>query len=140
MEITRGVGVWGALDAVAGSMTASLQDAVRPGGKVLVYGALAGLTYSGSVAAALFKNVSIEGFWISPWLMKLDRSARREKVEEVMRLMESEAVLPHSGRTFSLSEAKAAFQEANRDGRSSDGKAMFVIPAQCMQRGFKAEL
>ena len=45
LRITDGFGAWGAIDAVAGDMTSQLQDSVKANGKVLVYGALAGLEY-----------------------------------------------------------------------------------------------
>jgi NADPH:quinone reductase-like Zn-dependent oxidoreductase len=51
--ITGEKGAWGAVDAVAGDMTAALQMATRPGGTVLVYGALAGLDFKGNVVGSL---------------------------------------------------------------------------------------
>jgi NADPH:quinone reductase-like Zn-dependent oxidoreductase len=59
MAITDGAGAYGAVDAVAGDMTGQLQDAVRPHGHVLVYGALAGIQFTGSVVSSLFRDVTV---------------------------------------------------------------------------------
>jgi NADPH:quinone reductase-like Zn-dependent oxidoreductase len=60
-ELTGGAGAWGAADAVGGEMTQRLMAAVRDGGTVLLYGALAGGTFTGSTMDALGRSVVIKG-------------------------------------------------------------------------------
>jgi NADPH:quinone reductase-like Zn-dependent oxidoreductase len=140
MELTGGEGAWGAVDPVAGAMTAALSDGVRAGGKVLVYGALDGLAFTGSVVSTLFRGVQVNGYWVTPWLMGLPTAAdRRAKMTEAMDLMASGVLVPHSGNTFALQDVQAAFAEANRPGRSSDGKVLLVTPAASMDTDLKEE-
>lgn len=141
MELTGGEGAWGAVDPVAGAMTGALSDGVRSGGKVLVYGALDGLTFTGSVVATTFRGVSVNGYWVTPWLMGLPTAAdRRAKMTEAMELMASNVLVPHSGTSFALADVVAAFAEANRPGRSSDGKVLLVTPAASMSTSLQEEL
>jgi hypothetical protein len=69
--ITGGAMAWGAIDAVGGALTGTLTDCVRVGGTVFVYGALSGVTFTGSVINAIFRDVTVKGFWLSIWLQSL---------------------------------------------------------------------
>lgn len=58
LRITEGFGAWGAVDPIGADMTSHLQDSVKAGGKVLIYGALGGLEYRGSTVSSLFRYAS----------------------------------------------------------------------------------
>jgi NADPH:quinone reductase-like Zn-dependent oxidoreductase len=62
---------WGAIDAVGGALTGTLTDCVRVSGTIFVYGALSGISFTGSVINAIFRDVTIKGFWLSTWLHNL---------------------------------------------------------------------
>ena len=139
-EITGGAGAWGAVDPVAGATTAVLSAAVRDGGVVLVYGALAGLDFAGSVVHTLFRRVRIHGYWITPSLAALPAAARRARVAEALALMQAGVIAPHSGRRFPLGQAREAVLDSVRPGRASDGKTLLVTPAACHVPPAKEEL
>ena len=103
---------------VAGEMTAKLQDGVRNGGQVLVYGALAGMQFTGSVISSLFRDVTIKGYWVTPNTMALSALERVARVQQVVDLMAAGVVVPHSGKTFGLDQINDAFEEANRLGHT----------------------
>lgn len=62
-EITAGKLAWGALDAVSGSMTATLASSVRDGGQVFVYGVMGGMTASIGMPD-LWRHVEIRSWTI----------------------------------------------------------------------------
>lgn len=118
-------------------MTGKLQGSVRGGGQVLVYGALGGMEFTGSVIDSLFRDVTVRGYWVTPNIMGLAAAERVAKMKEAMDLMAKGTVVPHSGRKFGLEDVAAAVMEANRPGRSSDGKALLKTPAECMMKADK---
>ena len=56
-KITGGKGAYGAIDAVAGDLTAQMLSAVRPKGQILVYGAMAGFNATIGVGDLLQSKV-----------------------------------------------------------------------------------
>lgn len=57
-----------AFDAVGGPLTFRLGQALRGGGKILVYGALSGAPAGIHPGAMIFKGLTVKGFWLSKWL------------------------------------------------------------------------
>ncbi|MEM7723735.1 MAG: zinc-binding dehydrogenase [Pseudomonadota bacterium] len=57
-----------AVDAVGGTMTYRLLEALRPRAEILLYGALAQKAISAHPGTMIFKEAVIEGFWLSKWL------------------------------------------------------------------------
>jgi len=113
-------------------MAGKLQASVRGGGQVLVYGALGGMEFTGSVIDSLFRDVTVRGYWVTPNIMGMAAAERVAKMKEAMDFMAKGTVVPHSGNKFGLQDVAAAVKEANRPGRSSDGKALLETPATCM--------
>eukprot|EP00283_Hemiselmis_rufescens_P009806 CAMPEP_0173421948 /NCGR_PEP_ID=MMETSP1357-20121228/2847_1 /TAXON_ID=77926 /ORGANISM="Hemiselmis rufescens, Strain PCC563" /LENGTH=385 /DNA_ID=CAMNT_0014384915 /DNA_START=42 /DNA_END=1199 /DNA_ORIENTATION=+ len=139
-EITKGAGAWGAVDAVAGEMTADLQDSVKANGKVLVYGALAGVAYKGSVISSLFRNVPVEGFWLPLWWLTMTHAQKKERMEGVLAFMATGVLTPHSGKVFNLDDAVTAIEDEARSARSSAGKSFMITSEKCLMKGIKQEL
>jgi trans-2-enoyl-CoA reductase len=83
-EITGGKGAWGALDAVAGTMTQTLASCVRDGGQIFVYGVLGGFVSCISVMD-LFRNVQVAGWTLSK--VRNDPVRREACAAEVAALM-----------------------------------------------------
>ncbi len=59
-----------ALDAVAGSLTAQLLEALPPHSKVTVYGGLSEQAPQASLDQIIFQSKAIDGFWLVPWIEK----------------------------------------------------------------------
>lgn len=135
MEITDGDGAWAAVDPVAGDMTAILQEATRQGGTVLLYGALEGLDFRGSVVSSVFRDVTIKGYWVQAALLKEEDPRKRQKLMgEALKTVEIKNDLASQvGKRFLMDDVREAFMEANREGRSSDGKALLVTDPACAQ-------
>lgn len=57
-----------AFDAVGGAMTGQLVAALRPGGEVLVYGALEQAAIALHPGQMIFREATVRGFWLSQWL------------------------------------------------------------------------
>ena len=55
-RITGGRGAYGAIDAVAGDLTARMVAAVRPKGTLLIYGVMDGMTATLNLMEMLFKS------------------------------------------------------------------------------------
>ena len=60
-DITGGEGAYGAFDCVAGEGTADVVKAVRDGGTILIYGALAGFQFTAGVPDILFQAKVVSG-------------------------------------------------------------------------------
>jgi len=59
-----------ALDAVSGTMTGRLIDAMPRGSTVIVYGGLAEEPLSANPGQLIFGDKTIEGFWLASWIRK----------------------------------------------------------------------
>ena len=142
MAITDGAGAYGAIDPVAGDMTGQLQDAVRPHGHVLVYGALAGIQYTGSVVSSLFRDVTVSGYWVTTDVGQREPVQRRKLMREAMEYIEKGIIVPHTGKQFALEQFADAVNESNKPGRSSEGKVLMVTDQTCYAKanGSKQEL
>jgi NADPH:quinone reductase-like Zn-dependent oxidoreductase len=57
-----------AFDAVGGTMTYRLAQALRPQSEILVYGALEQAAVQLHPGTMIFKEVTVRGFWLSKWL------------------------------------------------------------------------
>ncbi len=57
-----------AFDAVAGSLTQQLLDALPKGGRVTVYGGLSREPARASPEQLIFGDKTVDGFWLAPWL------------------------------------------------------------------------
>ena len=85
--------------AFAGQLAAS----VRPGGSVLVFGALGGITLDGiGLRDILFRGVIVTGFWLSRYLPSLGDERRRQVLGEVMQLLEDGVIKPKGGEGASV--------------------------------------
>ena len=126
-KITEGKKAWGAIDAVGGALTEAVQGSVRNGGNVFIYGALSGLQFTGSIVHALFRDVSIKGFWLSTWLASLSESQRLEVFSSIVGFLASGVLVPKTGKSFPLESVEEAIAHATSTARvGEDGKVILV--------------
>jgi len=57
-----------AFDAVGGSMTFRLSEALRGQGQILIYGGLSGKAATLHPGTMIFKGLQVRGFWLTKWL------------------------------------------------------------------------
>lgn len=123
-EITAGKLAWGALDAVSGTMTATLAACVRDGGQVFVYGTLSGKTVSMSTLD-LWRDVVIRG-WII--YTKVMQSAEKSHAvaKEVAPLITSGVIPVAECERWAFGDFLKAMEVAERSGGAK--KILLVTP------------
>ncbi|MBL8798787.1 MAG: zinc-dependent alcohol dehydrogenase family protein [Planctomycetia bacterium] len=116
--LTDGKGVPCALDAVGGATGSAVVSALAPGGRLLVYGTLAGEPLTIPPRALMVADAHVEGFWLSNW-------ARRQGVLPMLRLFRQINALLADGQfatevgaTFTLDEIQQAARAAETPGRT----------------------
>lgn len=112
-EATGGAGAWGAIDAVGGDLTARLSGAVRNGGSVIIYGALSGLSFAGSIVDCLFRGVVVEGYWLAADADSAGLEAFHGVAKEVLDMIAAGKVDPgkFTGTVYPLEKAADALVE-----------------------------
>jgi NADPH2:quinone reductase len=122
MARTGGLGVHAAIDAVGGAVAGAMARTLRPDGKLLVYGLLAGRTTPIDMSALLFKNNTIGSFWL-PASLKRDpvefAHAARELIDHP--LLEQ---ITGAEATYDLAKIGEAVRHAERSGRT--GKVLLT--------------
>ncbi|KAG5181214.1 hypothetical protein JKP88DRAFT_321431 [Tribonema minus] len=116
----REEGAYAALECVGGESTAHLIDALRPGGTVVIYGAMASMTAHVPIVPVLFRGVSVRGFWLHTYVAGLSSAAERERVvSEVLSLMERGVLRAdkHVGKSFRLEQTAEAVRESATPAR-----------------------
>ena len=122
-ELTGGKGAYAAVDAVAGDSTAACTGSVRAGGTVIIYGAMAGIEFKGSVVDTLFRQVTIRGFWLNVWLGSIgDR--KTEVFKQVLGMLADGSLVPLAGKSFPLADVVEAFKHSQSEARG--GKVLLV--------------
>jgi len=123
-EATGGASVRLGIDAVGGSATTRLGDAIAPRGVVVNYGAMSNKGPSLSAAATIFKDVTLRGFWLVNWFNHASREEQHALMGRLTKLI-VEGVLhaPVEG-TFTLENIQEALTRAMEGGRQ--GKVLLT--------------
>ena len=111
-------------DAVGGLLGAKALACLRQKGKMMVFGALALENMPINSGLLIFKNLTIEGFWLSTWVEEMAPEARMRAFQTVFGfLMKEDSKIAIEGK-FPLSEFKAALEAYEKPGRN--GKILLV--------------
>jgi len=117
-------GVHVVFDAVGGVLGAKALSCLRPKGTMMVFGALALENMPINSGLLIFKNLSIEGFWLSSWIAEISEDERTRAFQTVFNfLMNDKSRIDIEGR-FGLEEFGAALEAYSKPGRN--GKILFV--------------
>ncbi len=122
-EITGGKGVGCILEAVAGKSAVQLLPCLRPGGTMLVYGALSLEDMPVNAGLLIFKGLSLKGFWLTTWMKNARPELRQEVAQAVIGLLASGEIQLPVEASYSLEQAAEAVAHADREGRG--GKILF---------------
>ncbi len=114
-----------AFDAVAGTATRSLANAVAPGGTVVIYGILSGGKSDIDATDILFRDVSLRGFWLTAWFRTTPHEEKRKLYAELAGLMNDGTIDIPIEATYPLARVKDALAHAARPGRS--GKVLLTV-------------
>lgn len=117
-------GIHVVFDAVGGILGAKALASLRPKGRMMVFGALALENMPINSGLLIFKNLSIEGFWLSTWMEEMDSAKRAEVFGAVFDFLAAEnSKIDIEGR-YKLDEFRAALEAFEKPGRN--GKILFV--------------
>lgn len=122
-EKTEG-GVQVIFDAVGGMLGAKALACLRPKGKMMVFGALALENMPINSGLLIFKNLSIEGFWLSTWVEELAPDARMKAFQTVFGFLMNENSQVDIEAKFPLSDFKSAIEAYEKPGRN--GKILLI--------------
>eukprot|EP00744_Colponema_vietnamica_P003299 GILI01005077.1.p1 GENE.GILI01005077.1~~GILI01005077.1.p1 ORF type:complete len:361 (+),score=121.06 GILI01005077.1:69-1085(+) len=124
-EITNGKGAYGAVDCVGGDLTAEITGSLRDNGTILIYGAMSGLAFTGSIVDCLFRNVTVRGFWVTTEVNSLGIAKCQELAAQLWPLFTSGAVTPHSGDKYDVARVPEAIQHSVQEARG--GKILITF-------------
>lgn len=124
-EVTGGSMAWGGIDAVGGELTAKVTGSIRNDGTVLIYGAMSGLQFTGSIVDALFRNVTTRGFWITAIAGQLGMERMHALANELWALMTAGVVVPYAGTKYPVAQIKEAVAESQKVARG--GKVLITF-------------
>jgi NADPH2:quinone reductase len=125
LQITGGVGAPFALDAVGGATGTSLLQSLSPGGRMLVYGTLAGEPIQIDPRVLMVGQKRVEGFWLSQWAPRQGVLTMLGLIRRIGKLFREGIVTSEIGATFPLNDVQAAVKQAVLPGRQ--GKVLLRI-------------
>jgi NADPH:quinone reductase-like Zn-dependent oxidoreductase len=117
-EITDGKGVACILEAVAGPAAAQLLPCLAYKGKMLVYGALSLSDIPVNAGVMIFKELSIQGFWLSGWMKNAHPEHRKEVFEQVTAMLSDGSTQLPVEAIYPLTAIHKAVTHAAQEGRS----------------------
>jgi NADPH:quinone reductase-like Zn-dependent oxidoreductase len=128
-QVRRIVGLQGvkyALDPVVGETGTQMYQALGEEGRMLVYGSLTGepIRVGADPRSILAGRRILEVFFVGYWLPRLDETARRQLVQEIVTLLHDGILTTSATRAFSLDEIGTAVRQAEAPGRQ--GKILLV--------------
>jgi len=122
-EKTEG-GVSIVFDAVGGTLGARALSTLKSGGKMMVFGLLSLENIPLNSGMLIFKDLSVEGFWLSSWMENLSNEDRNKAFKTVFTYLLSQKVKVDIQNTYPLEEFKKALEEYEKSGRN--GKIILV--------------
>ncbi len=112
-----------AFDAIGGDATMQLGDLLSRGGTIVSYGALSGHACKMSPQQAIFKGLTLTGFWLVNWFNNATPEEFMTMSQRVGAKIADGSLNVPVEKTYSLDQAVEALQHAERPGRS--GKILF---------------
>lgn len=119
-----GDGISVVFDAVGGILGAKALASLRQGGKMMVFGLLSLENIPLNSGLMIFKDLKVEGFWLSSWMESNSDKEKMKAIQTVFGfLIQHSEKIEVAGR-FSLGQFKEAIQAYEQPGRN--GKILFV--------------
>jgi NADPH2:quinone reductase len=115
--LTGGDGVCYAIDAVGGATGSEVVQALCRGGRLIVYGTLAGEPLSVDPRTLMVGQKRIEGFWLSEWVRSQKPWTMLWLFRQIGKLMRAGVLVSEVGKSFALTDIHAAVRQASLPGR-----------------------
>ncbi len=116
--VTGGKGASAAIDSVGGDTGAEVLGALQTGGTSLLFGALDGRPVPVDPGPFLFRELILQGFWLTRWLQRVPPDRVRAAVAAILAGAERGDFRPAVDTTYPLSDVRAAVQRAETSGRT----------------------
>jgi len=117
-------GVSAVFDAVGGELGAQAFSCLKSKGKMYVFGVLSLQKMPLDTGAMIFKETTIEGFWLSSILQQISNEDRASLYKETQEFLMRDDSKADVAAKFPLTEVKAAIEAYNKPGRN--GKILLV--------------
>jgi NADPH:quinone reductase-like Zn-dependent oxidoreductase len=119
-----GEGVSVVFDAVGGVLGAKALASIKAGGRMMVFGLLSLENIPLNSGLLIFKNISVEGFWLSTWMESMDDAARKAAFGAVFGFLMAETSQVDVAAKFPLEQFNEALEAYEKPGRN--GKILLV--------------
>jgi NADPH:quinone reductase-like Zn-dependent oxidoreductase len=125
--LTKGEGVKYAIDAVGGDTGTEALRCLGRGGRLLVYGTLAGEPIRIDPRVLLVGQKRVEGFWLSEWARDQGILTMLRLFRRIGRLLREGVLSTEVGATYPLDQVREAVRHAEKPGHQ--GKVLLRIGA-----------
>lgn len=115
-RLTGSNGVRHAIDAVGGSTAEAVVRCLAPGGRLLVYGALADEPMTIHPRELMLGNIRLEGFWLSEWIKRQSIPTLLRLFARLRRLMKA-GVVTTDVEEYPLEQIQQAVRQAEAVGK-----------------------
>lgn len=119
-----GEGVKVVFDAVGGVLGGKAISCLRQGGKMMVFGSLSLENIPLNSGLLIFKDLKVEGFWLTSWMENLSEENRTTAFKTVFSHLHSDKVKVDVQASYPLENYKEALVEYQKEGRN--GKIILV--------------
>ena len=119
-----GEGVSVVFDAVGGILGAKAIASLKTGGKMMVFGLLSLENIPLNSGLLIFKNLKVEGFWLTTYMESLSAEQRKTVFKTVFTYLLSNKVKVDVQDSFPLEQFKEALEAYEQGGRN--GKVLLV--------------
>ncbi len=117
-------GVSVVFDAVGGLLGAKALASLKAGGKMMVFGLLSLENIPLNSGLLIFKDLSVEGFWLSTWMESKNHSERKAAFKTVFGFLLDSDSQVDVAETFPLEKFKEALDAYEKPGRN--GKILLM--------------
>ena len=117
-EVTGGKGATAAIDSVGGETGAHVLAALQSGGTSVLFGALDGRAVPVDPGPFLFRELVLQGFWLTRWLQRVPSQTVRAAVGAVLAGAQRGDFRPAIDSTFPMAEVRKAVVRAETPGRT----------------------
>lgn len=116
-SLTGGEDVHYAIDAVSGATASQIVGVLSRGGRLVVYGTLAGEPMSLDSRALMVGQKRVEGFWLSEWVRDQKPWTMLWLFRKIGKLMRAGVLGSDVCKSFALTDIHAAVSQAAQPGR-----------------------
>ncbi len=115
--VTENKGVEAIFDAVGGDLAGQALECLAHNGQMLVFGLLSMQSIPVNSGTMIFKNLRIQGFWLTQWIESLSKAQIIEVTQSVIGLLASGQLTANVEARYGIDDIKKAVLHADAQGR-----------------------